>query len=64
MDLFCVTSTDNDIEYPGALILSKALKSNTALTRLDLSCEDKRNNTHMMFINKLTLFYCHQINRQ
>ena len=31
--------------------LSEALKSNTALTELDLRCEDKRNDTQMASIN-------------
>ena len=35
--------------------MSDALKSNTTLTKLDLSCEDKRNNTQMPSTNK-TLF--------
>ena len=40
------TSTANDIEETGATSLSKALKSNTTLTELDLSGEDKRKKTH------------------
>ena len=33
--------TDNDIDNSGAYNLSEALKTNTTLTELDLSCEDK-----------------------
>ena len=43
-----MTSTDNNIEYTGALLLSDALKSNTTLTKLNLTGENKRNNTHKL----------------
>ena len=36
------TSTDNGIGFTGATLLSEALKSNTALTDVYLSCEDER----------------------
>ena len=36
----------NDIEDAGATSLSEALKSNTTLTALNLSGEDKRKKTH------------------
>ena len=43
---FHFTSTDNDIGDTGATSLSESLKSNTTLTELDLSSEDKRKKTH------------------
>ena len=43
---FLITSTGNHIEETGATSLSEALKSNTTLTQLDLSGEDKRKKTH------------------
>ena len=43
-----MTSTDSNIEYTSALLLSDALKSNTALTKLNLRGENKRNNTHKL----------------
>ena len=46
-----IQSTDNAIGGTGATSLSDALKSNTTLTKLDLSCKDKRNNTQMLSIN-------------
>ena len=39
---FTFTSTGNDIGERGATSLSESLKSNTTLTALDLSGEDKR----------------------
>ena len=52
-------STDNKIGDKGATSLSDALKSNTALTNLDLRGEDERkqhtNSTHQQF----TLFHFH-----
>ena len=44
-------STGNDIGEAGAASLSDALKSNTALAKLNLSCEYKRNNTQMTSTN-------------
>ena len=41
-----IKSTENNIGETGATSLSDALKSNTTLTQLDLSREDKRNNTN------------------
>ena len=42
---FHFTKTGNEIGDVGATSLSEALKSNTTLTELDLSCEDKRRHT-------------------
>ena len=39
-------STDNNIRDTGATSLSESLKSNTTLTILNLSGEDKRKKTH------------------
>ena len=43
---FLFTSTDNGIGNTGATSLSELLKSNTTLTELNMSCEDKRKKTH------------------
>ena len=43
---FLVASTVNNIGDTGTTSLSNALKSNTTLYVLDLSCEDKRKKTH------------------
>ena len=43
---FLFNSTDNEIGYTGATSLSESLKSNTTLTALYLSGEDKRKKTH------------------
>ena len=43
---FLFASTGNEIGDTGAASLSEALKSNTTLTKLDLSGEDKRKKTH------------------
>ena len=43
---FLFTSTDNKIGERGSTSLSEALKSNTTLTTLNLSGEDKRKKTH------------------
>ena len=43
---FFFSSTVNRIGDTGATSLSESLKSNTTLTKLDLSCEDKRKKTH------------------
>jgi hypothetical protein len=42
---FLLISTDNRIGETGATTLSESLKSNTTLTKLNLSCEDKRKKT-------------------
>ena len=39
----------NSIGDTGATSLSEALKSNTTLTELDLSCDDKRKKTHKRY---------------
>ena len=43
---FLFTSTDNKIGETGATSLGESLKSNTTLTELNLSGEDKRKKTH------------------
>ena len=43
-----IKSTENNIGKIGTTSLSEALKSNTTLTELNLSCEHKRNNTQMI----------------
>ena len=45
------SSTGNEIGEKGATSVSDALKSNTTLTKLDLTGEHKRNNTQMASIN-------------
>ena len=42
---FLYSSTGNKIGDAGATSLSESLKSNTTLTQLNLSCEDKRRDT-------------------
>ena len=44
--LLSITYTDNEIGDTGATSLSESLKSNTTLTELNLSGEDKRKKTH------------------
>ena len=51
-----IKSTDSKIGDTGATSLSDALRLNTTLTQLDLSCEDKRNNTQMTPINNPLFF--------
>ena len=51
-----MTSTDNEIGDTGATSLSDALKSNTTLAQLNLSCKSKRSNTPITSINKALLF--------
>ena len=46
-----IKSTANNYGIRGATSLSGALKSNVTLTELNLSCEDKINNTQMAFIS-------------
>ena len=55
-----IKSKDNNIGYTGAASLSEALKSNTTLTKLNLSGEDKRNNTQMASTNQLFCFSSNQ----
>ena len=53
----------NDIGERGATSLGEALKSNTALTELNLERKDKKQ--HINEIHKqLTLFHSHQIDSQ
>ena len=57
-------STGNKIGNRGATSLSKSLKSNTTLTELYLSCEDKRKKTHkrhQQFI--LSLIFTFTVNK-
>ena len=56
---FLFLSTDNDIGDTGATSLSELLKSNTTLTYLDLSGEDKRQKTRMIVISQ-SLFLSHK----
>ena len=58
-----VQSTGNEIGEKGAASLSDALKSNTTLAVLNLSCEDKINNTQMVSINN-KLFPSFSLNQQ
>ena len=46
-----IKSTGNNIGETGATSLSDALKSNAALTQLDVCCEYKRNNTQIASVN-------------
>ena len=50
---FLLISTDNWSGETGVTSLSEALKSNTTLTKLDLSGEDKKNTKKTSFINSL-----------
>ena len=47
-----LNSTGSNIEKGGATSLSDALKSNTTLAKLNLTREDKRNNPHLISIDK------------
>ena len=38
-----ITKIDNNIGDSGAKMISKVLKSNSTLTYLDLSCDEKQN---------------------
>ena len=56
---FLFTSTENGIKETGATSLSKALKSNTTLTELNLSGEGKRKDTkdiHQQFTLPFSLY--------
>ena len=48
-----IKTTANGVGKRGTTSLSEALKSNKALTKLDLSSEDRRDNTQMTSINNL-----------
>ena len=54
------TSIGNKIGYTGATSLSKSLKSNTTLTELNLSCEDKRRYTKDIHQQVTLPFSSHQ----
>ena len=58
-----IKSTGNWIREGGATSMSDALKLNTTLIQLELSCEHKRNNTQMASINN-PLFLSLHINRE
>ena len=55
---FIITSTGNKIGDRGATSLSESLKSNTTLTALNLSCEDKRQKTHERHPSAIHSFAC------
>ena len=52
---FLFSSTDNEIGDTGATSLSESLKSNTTLTRFNLSCEDIRKKTQKDIHKQFTL---------
>ena len=54
----------NKIGEAGAKSLSEALKSNTTLTKLYLSGEDKRKKTHKRHPSTIHSFHSHNINRK
>ena len=56
---FLFTITGNDIKDIGATSMSEALKSNTTLTALDLSCQDKREKTHKRHPSTNHSFFLH-----
>ena len=53
---FLFTSTENKIGDTGATSLSESLKSNTTLTELDLTGEDKRKR-HTKYIHQLFILF-------
>ena len=55
---FIITSTGNKIGDRGATSLSESLKSNTTLTALNLSCDDKRQKTHERHPSAIHSFAC------
>ena len=59
-----IKPTDNNIGDTGAKALSDVLKSNTTLTKLNLSGGHKINNTQIAQINEHFFFHSHEINRQ
>ena len=61
---FLIIQTGNNIGETGAASLSEALKSNTTLTELNLSCEDKRKKTHKWHPSSIHFFISHNTNRQ
>ena len=52
-----IISTGNKIRDTGATSLSEVLKSNTTLTKLHLSCEDKRKKTHKRYPSTIHFFF-------
>ena len=60
---FLVILTGNNIEERGVKALSKALKSNTTLTELNLGSEDKRKHTKDIY-QQITLFHSFHINSE
>ena len=53
---FLYSSTGNKIGDAGATSLSESLKSNTTLTKLNLSGKDQRKNTHKDIHQQFSLF--------
>ena len=51
----CTTSTGNEFGDRGATSLSEALKVNTTITKLNLSCENRRH--IIIFINNSLFFF-------
>ena len=62
--LFLFTTTGNHIGDTGAASFSEALKSNTTLTKLDLSGEDERKTHKKTSINNSLFFLSLHIDRQ
>ena len=58
LNLIYIKTTDNKIGNTGATLLSDALKSNSALAKLNLCCEHERSNTQNSIhsINKPLFF--------
>ena len=54
---FLFPTTGNKIGDTGAASLNESLKSNTTLTKIDLSREDKRKKTHKCIHQQITLFH-------
>jgi hypothetical protein len=54
---FLITTTDNNVGERGATSLSEALKSNIALTQLDMTREDKRQKTHKRHSSTIHSFH-------
>ena len=57
-NIACTTSTGNEFGDRGATSLSEALKVNTTITKLNLSCENRRH--IIIFINNSLFFSSHQ----
>ena len=57
-------STDNSIGETGVKSLSESLKSNTTLTELNLSSEDRRKKAHKRHPSTIHSSFSHHINRE